>query len=125
MNKPDFAALRQEGVALVQALTGTVWTDYNLHDPGVTILEALCYALTDLSYRTDFPIADILADPAGRIRFEDNTFFSKADILVSNPVTATDYRKLVIDQVPEVYNAWLEPVACNGVTESLQGLYRC
>ncbi|HTJ14030.1 MAG TPA: hypothetical protein VL547_18460 [Dinghuibacter sp.] len=125
MNRPDFAALRQEGVALVQALTGTTWTDYNLHDPGVTILEALCYALTDLSYRTDFPITDILAGPDGRVQPGDNTFFSKSEILVSNPVTALDYRKLIIDQLEEVYNVWLEPLACNGVTESLQGLYRC
>src|ERR1700744_5231249 len=125
MNKPDFAALRQEGGALVQALTRPAWTDYNLTDPGVTILEALCYALTDLSYRTDFPIPDILADPTGRVQASDNSFFSKAEVLVSNPVTAGDYRKLIIDQVDEVYDVWLEPLACNGVTESLQGLYRC
>ncbi len=45
MNRPvpDFSSLRQEGIALVQALSGGTWTDYNLHDPGVTILEALCY----------------------------------------------------------------------------------
>ena len=27
------------------------WTDHNTHDPGVTVLEALCYVLTDLQYR--------------------------------------------------------------------------
>ena len=126
MNRPvpDFNTLRQEGIALVQALSGTTWTDYNLHDPGVTILEALCYALTDLAYRTDFPIADLLADPQGIIHPEANAFFSKAEILVSNPVTVNDYRKVLLDQVPELYNVWLEPVASGGVTESLQGLYR-
>jgi hypothetical protein len=28
------------------------WTALNLHDPGITVLEALAYALTDLQYRT-------------------------------------------------------------------------
>jgi hypothetical protein len=126
MNRPvpDFSSLRQEGIALVQALSGDTWTDYNLHDPGVTILEALCYAMTDLAYRTDFPIADILADPKGLIHPEANSFFPKADILVSNPVTINDYRKVLLDQVPELYNVWLEPVTCGAITESLQGLYR-
>lgn len=27
------------------------WTDLNMHDPGVTVLEVLAYALTDLQYR--------------------------------------------------------------------------
>jgi hypothetical protein len=28
------------------------WTDHNTHDPGVTVLELLAYALNDLQYRT-------------------------------------------------------------------------
>jgi hypothetical protein len=31
------------------------WTDANVHDPGVTVLEVLCYALTDLKYRSGAP----------------------------------------------------------------------
>ena len=27
------------------------WTDNNVHDPGTTVLEVLCYAITDLQYR--------------------------------------------------------------------------
>jgi hypothetical protein len=29
------------------------WTDTNEHDPGITVLEVLCYAITDLQYRSD------------------------------------------------------------------------
>ena len=54
---PDFAALRTEGIRLLQELCGRSWTDYNLHDPGVTILEQLCYALTDLMYRAELRAA--------------------------------------------------------------------
>ncbi|TDX01275.1 hypothetical protein [Dinghuibacter silviterrae] len=126
MNRPfpDFSSLRQEAVALVQTLSGDTWTDYNLHDPGVTILEALCYALTDLAYRTDFPITDLLADDTGVIHPEANAFFQKSEILVSNPVTVNDYRKVLLDRIPELYNVWLEPVTCGGITESLRGLYQ-
>jgi len=38
---------------LQRALTRVApeWTDANVHDPGVTVLEVLCYALTDLPHR--------------------------------------------------------------------------
>lgn len=29
---------------------GATWTDDNAHDPGVTLLQALAYAITDLAY---------------------------------------------------------------------------
>ena len=38
----DYALLRQEGIDLIARLAGKRWTDYNSHDPGITILEALC-----------------------------------------------------------------------------------
>ncbi|NBQ69842.1 MAG: hypothetical protein EBU46_13880 [Nitrosomonadaceae bacterium] len=37
----DFETLRKEAIGKVQELSGDIWTDYNLHDPGVTILEQL------------------------------------------------------------------------------------
>ena len=49
----DYAALKREGTTLVQEWSGAIWTDYNESDPGVTILEQLCYALTELSYRAE------------------------------------------------------------------------
>ena len=52
--------LLKEGIEWIQRFSGNNWTDYNYHDPGVTLLEQLCYALTDLGYRTNFPIEDLL-----------------------------------------------------------------
>ena len=37
--------------ALARASGAPEWTDHNTHDPGITVLEALDYALTDLQYR--------------------------------------------------------------------------
>ena len=56
----DFAALREAGVNHIQDLAGKIWTDYNLHDPGITTLEILCYAITDLGYRTNLPVKDLM-----------------------------------------------------------------
>ncbi len=102
----DFDFLRQNGITHLGELAGKVWTDHNVHDPGITILEMLCYALIDLGYRTQLPVQDLLArDPSGP-GYEDN-FFTPAEILTNNPVTILDYRKLLID-TPGIRNAWLE-----------------
>ena len=46
----DYEKLHLEGIDHIQKLSGKQWTDYNFHDPGITILEQICYALTDLGY---------------------------------------------------------------------------
>ena len=51
----DFLKLKKEGIDIAQELSGDIWTDYNEHDPGITILENQVYALTELSYKTSFP----------------------------------------------------------------------
>ncbi|HYF32561.1 MAG TPA: hypothetical protein VD993_15660 [Chitinophagaceae bacterium] len=114
----DFAAMRAEGINYVAELSGKIWTDHNVHDPGITILELLCYALIDLGYRTRMPAVDIFSrDPADQS--EDDNFFTPAQILTCNPVTIMDYRKLLID-IKEVKNAWLEVnedwIDCDGNT---------
>ncbi len=100
----DFAALRAEGLRQLEALTGAVWTDYNLHDPGITLLEVLCYALTDLGYRTAFPLEDLLASGGGN---DFAPFGAALEMLPTRPVTARDYRKLLLD-MPGVRNAWVQ-----------------
>ena len=102
----NFALLRQEGIKQIERLAGNIWTDYNTHDPGITILEQLCYAITDLSYRLDFEMKDLLAPLPGESRKQ---FFTAKEILTVNPLTINDYRKLLID-IDGVQNAWLEPL---------------
>jgi len=105
----NFALLRQEGIKHIEKLAGKVWTDYNTHDPGITILEALCYAITDLSYRLSFPIQDLLASPPPESGEDKQQFFTARQILTVNPLTINDYRKLLID-IEGVQNAWLRKV---------------
>ncbi|MGZ5025729.1 MAG: hypothetical protein ACXV9T_01040 [Methylobacter sp.] len=103
----DYESLRRQGIAWLEKLAGSEWTDFNAHDPGITILEQVCYALTDLVYRINYDMADLLSRDG-----EDtyDSLYSPRQILVSKPVTVLDLRKLVID-VAGVKNAWIEPVS--------------
>ncbi len=89
----NWLELRKMAILQLENLGSDVWTDFNLHDPGITIIEVLCYALTDLSYRTHFPMEDLLHRGEGAKK----DFFTPREILNSMPVTPDDYRKLIID----------------------------
>ena len=122
----DFFAMRNSAIDYLQQLAGEEWTDYNEHDPGVTILDQLCYAITDLSYRTNYDIRDLLASKPeynGRVEIPSNpndpfqreiykdTFFTLDEIMPCHPLTVNDWRKLIIDRVEKVRNAWVEPMS--------------
>lgn len=121
----DFSALKKEGVEEVQRLSGRIWTDYNEHDPGVTILENICYALTELGYKTNFPIKDIFfkkSDSEDEKAFL-RTFYDQEEILPPAPITVIDFRKLVIDHIKGVKNVWINPKKQSQVGTRIIGLY--
>jgi len=101
----DFVLLRAEGLKHIESLASAVWTDYNAHDPGITTLEMLCYALTELGYRNGFEMQDLLTDKNGNT-VGGQSFFTAKQILTNNPLTIDDFRKLLID-IEGVHNAWL------------------
>ncbi|MGV8136584.1 MAG: hypothetical protein AB2L20_15350 [Mangrovibacterium sp.] len=104
----SWAFLRAEGLKYIEQLSSGLWTDYNIHDPGVTTLELLCYALTDLEYRIAMPVEDLLARPAGNMQHMHGQFLSAIKALPSAPVTADDYRELFV-RIDGVRNAWILP----------------
>ena len=109
-NKPkslsqNYDQLRAFGLKYIEQFSKQIWTDYNVHDPGITIMEILSYVITDLAYRTSLPMEDILA------RLTTDTtkdFFTAREILPCNPVTFNDLRKKIID-VEGIENAWVLP----------------
>lgn len=105
----DFARLKETMLRRVQELSGTLWTDYNEHDPGVTIAEQLCFALTELSYRAELPIADLLTSAEGDLEPERHGLYAPREIFPCAPVSANDYRRLLVDRLPPLANAWLYP----------------
>ena len=88
----DYAFLKREGLAYIESLASQLWTDYNTHDPGITMLDMLCYALTDLAARTKLPMQDLLAESS------THSFLTAPPILPNQALTDQDYRKLLIDQ---------------------------
>jgi hypothetical protein len=111
----DFYRLRREGIGHIEQTGSDDWTDYNTHDPGISILEALAYTITELAHRTGFPIEDILAssatDASADDPYPDQTFYSARTILTVNPTTVEDIRRLLIDVDP-VRNAWVRCGTC-------------
>lgn len=93
----NFSFLKQEGITKIKALAGHVWNNFNESDPGVTILEQICYALAELGYVNSFPIEDVLTQADGKIAY-DQQFFKPEEIFTSAPVTIDDYKRLVFDQ---------------------------
>lgn len=91
----DLFKLKEEGLKKIQLLSGNNWTDYNSHDPGITILETLCYALTDLAYRADFDISTLLST-TGKTKIE-NSLFPAHEILTTSPLSIFDFKKMFLD----------------------------
>lgn len=106
LNDLDFEFLKKQGIQYIEALGGDLWTDYNSHDPGITILEALCYAITDISARMNLPLEKLLAEKDNP-SFLNDQFLTAHKALPIAPVTPNDYRKLCID-IDGVKNVWLK-----------------
>jgi len=99
----DYDWLVREGMRYIELLSSRVWTDYNVHDPGVTILDVLCWALTEGGYKLSFATSDLLARLPSAARKD---FYTAKEILVNNPTTILDLRKYIIDQ-EGIQNGWL------------------
>lgn len=96
-------------LARVQALSGETWTDYNTHDPGVTLLEALSFGINDVAYRCGHPFADLMASSLAQtgLQPQDLSIETGDKALTGAPVTLNDYRKVLYDRVFGLKNVWL------------------
>lgn len=104
----DYELLRQKGLNSLQALSARSWTDHNIHDPGITILEALCYALTELGNRINLPIEDILTSQPGVTPKKLQEVFPLAQTILPNCAwTEKDLRKVLVD-LASVQNVYLQ-----------------
>src|SRR5215468_9445920 len=88
-----YATLRESGMALIRQLAQETWTDHNVHDPGITLLEAFSYAMTELGLRIQLDVADLLRSaevhaPTGLVPAHR--------VLPCGPVTPKDLRKLLL-----------------------------
>ncbi|HEX4164618.1 MAG TPA: hypothetical protein VHZ55_04025 [Bryobacteraceae bacterium] len=110
-----FEGLRAQGMQYVEDLGRYEWTDYNEHDPGVTMLEQLCYALTDVMYRADFPVEDLLSAEHGGIDWQTQGLLPPERAFPARPTTPLDYEDVLYSAVFEaVENVQVKPVAGTG-----------
>ncbi|CAM1367361.1 conserved hypothetical protein [Tenacibaculum sediminilitoris] len=110
----NFEKLKELGLAYIQKNNDNTWTNLNPSDPGVTILDQLCFAFTELGYCNDFSIKDILTNKEGELVVK-NQFYLPENILTTSPITINDFRKYVVDKVKELINLQITPVKsqCN------------
>ncbi len=100
-----YTELQRKTLNELQRLSGAVWTDYNPSDPGVTIADAVDYALTETDYKLDFALEDYLAKEDGTWMGEPFGLFPPEKVYPSAPVTADDYRRLILARFPMVEDA--------------------
>lgn len=101
----NYALLREQAIQHLQKISGEVWTDHNIHDPGITLLELVCYAITELAHKGQLDIKDLLA--SSHADGSDRDFYPARDILTMHPLTIDDFRKVLID-IEGIRNAWLD-----------------
>lgn len=86
---------------------GQRWSARDDADPGVTLLQALAFGVSDISYRHTLPLTDLLTSPQNdvptssiHLEHEGNLFapeFGPERALTSSPVTMDDYRCAILD----------------------------
>lgn len=99
-----FTKLQRQTWEEIQRMSGKVWTDYNAHDPGVTLADIANYALTELDYKLGFPLADYLTDKNGTLDLRRFGLFPPEDVYTTTPVIEDDYRRLFLASIPKLAN---------------------
>lgn len=95
-----YANLLRQALADIQILSGNRWTDFNAHDPGVTILENALYALTETQYHLQFPFETYLS----KTKYAQFGLFPAERIAATSPVTPADYERFICENIKEVEN---------------------
>lgn len=95
--------MRAAGLEWLRANGPQVWTDFNNHDPGITILESVLYAMSELGYTSQLGIEQLLAGT--------QSFPEPEELLFTAPVTPADYSAYLM-QRKSVKRASVAPLNC-------------
>lgn len=110
-----YAQLQEKSLKEVQRLSGEVWTDYNVHDPGVTLLDALNFVLLETDYRLHFELQDYLSSQTDGFQPEKYSLLVPTKVFPVNPVTEMDYRKLFISNIRELCDVRIKTDPATGI----------
>jgi hypothetical protein len=90
----NYSALREGGIELIRKWAGESWTDHNYHDPGITILEACSYAMTELGLRVQLDVSDLLRSGESN---RPADLVPAHRVLPVGPVNPLDLRGVLLD----------------------------
>lgn len=113
-----YADLRRRGISFTQALSGDTWTDYNHHDPGVTLLEAICFTLTEGVFTAQLPVEDLLTAPDGGLHYRRHALHGPERALPCRATTRDDLLRVLLDRVPTLYHLRLQMPRGDGVWQA-------
>jgi len=98
-----YEQLQKSSLEMLQQLSGNIWTDFNEHDPGITILDVLNYALLETKYRLDFKFEEYLANRvSNRVDYPAVGLLPGDELFAPSIVTPQDYEHLIIQTLPAV-----------------------
>lgn len=103
-----YTKLQTQTLDEVQRMAGKVWTDYNVHDPGITVGDITNHALTELDYKLGFPLTDYCVEKGNTFVPERFGLFPPEEVYTTQPVTVEDYRRLFLATIPELDNVRIE-----------------
>ncbi|MEL1242800.1 hypothetical protein AAEO56_00890 [Flavobacterium sp. DGU11] len=87
----------------LEQLCGKKWTDFNVHDPGITIADYFNYGLFELQYRLGSSLEAYLQGPGDRsVPFGRIGLLPKEELFEQSIVTRQDYENLILRQDPAI-----------------------
>ncbi len=95
-----FDTLFEQGKQVLRDHANETWDDLAEHDPGITLLQALTYNVSDLAYRHTLPLQDLLTPKSDGKEKEAAIFsqqFAPEHMLTTSPITEDDYRRALLD----------------------------
>ncbi len=113
-----FDMLRRIAIRAAQDASGNSWTDFNTHDPGVTLLEQTLYAATEVAYRADHPVRDLLTRADDTFDTRRLGLFPPSEVLPGRPVTLRDLGRY-LSELPEVDRVFVRPAPEKGLVDFL------
>lgn len=99
-----YQVLQERTLERLQELSGEVWTDYNIHDPGVTIADNMNYALFELHYKLELPFESFI----GKGKLAEKGIFGPERIFTPSIVTPEDYEQLFVSEISDLESCQVE-----------------
>ena len=92
---PDVWTIREQLINFAQTYSGNKWTDFNIHDPGVMLLEQIAYAITEIEYRASIDITARITGFDGQIDINTMRLAPPSTIMYMQPVTTADLESVL------------------------------